>query len=125
MTRVASAGARESRAPLAQRVHSRAPMCSHIEVKFERLPHDPSVEASVQRWVERLEWTNTEIERAAISIERTAWRRMSVCLTLVLGGGRALTTAISHVDIYVAVADVFREARKQLLGRGRSIALPG
>jgi ribosome-associated translation inhibitor RaiA len=60
---------------------------------------------------------NIEIERATVSIERTGWRRLSVCLTLVLAGGRALTTAISHTDIYVAVADVFRELRKQLLGR--------
>jgi hypothetical protein len=105
-------------------------MSPHIDVKFARLPHDPSVEASVQRWVDRLAWMNVEIERACVTIERTAWRRTSVCLTLILVGGRALTTAISHGDVYVAVADVFREARKQLLGRAaapgsRSAALLG
>ena len=91
-------------------------MCPHVDVKFARMPHDPSVEASVQRWVDRLGWTNVEIESASVSIERTGWRRTSACLTLVLAGGEALTTAISRSDIYVAVADAFREARKQLLG---------
>jgi hypothetical protein len=104
-------------------------MSPHIDVKFARMPHDPSVEASVQRWVDRLGWTNVEIERALVSIERTGWGRISACLTLVLASGKALTTAISRSDIYVAVADAFREARKQLLGvaapAGPRLAIPG
>jgi hypothetical protein len=74
---------------------------------------------------------NIEIERATVSIERTGWRRLSVCLTVVLTGGRSLTTAISRTDVYVAVADAFRELRKQQLGRaappppGRSLAFTG
>jgi ribosome-associated translation inhibitor RaiA len=99
-------------------------MCPQVDVKFARMPHDPSVEASVQRWVDRIGWANVEIMRASVSIERTGWRRISVCLTVVFGGGKALSTAISHTDIYVAVADVFREVRKQILSRpaGGSLA---
>jgi ribosome-associated translation inhibitor RaiA len=103
-------------------------MYPQIDVKFARMPHDPSVEASVQRWVDRIGWANVEIMRASVTIERTGWRRISVCLTVVLaGGGKALSTAISHTDIYVAVADVFREVRKQVLGRAdcRSLAFTG
>ncbi|HWO24129.1 MAG TPA: hypothetical protein VNO30_35545 [Kofleriaceae bacterium] len=70
----------------------------------------------MQRWVDRLGWTNIAIEHASVSIERSARGRTSACLTLVLSGGRALSTAISRSDIYVAVADTFRDARKQLLG---------
>jgi hypothetical protein len=95
-------------------------MPPHVDVKFARMPYDPSVEASVQRWVDRLGWTNVEIKRASVSIERTGWRRTSACLELVLAGGKALTAKFSRTDIYVAVADVFREARKQLLGLGSS-----
>jgi hypothetical protein len=105
-------------------------MSPHIDVKFERVPHDPSVEASVQRWVDRIGWTNVEVERASVTIERSGWRRTAVSLALSLLDGRSLTTSITHADVYVAVADVFREARKQLLGeaaaRGdRSVALTG
>ena len=90
-------------------------MSPHIDVKFARMPHDPSVEASVQRWVDRLGWANVEIQRASVSIERSGWRRTSACLTLVLVDGRALTAATSQADVYVAVAEVFREVRRQLL----------
>ncbi len=104
-------------------------MCPDIDVKFVRMPRDPSVEASVQRWVDRIGWANVEVERADITIERSGWRRTSVCLTIVLAGYRALTAATSHVDVYVAVADVFREVRKQALriaaSAGRPLALLG
>jgi len=103
-------------------------MFPQVDVNFVRMPHDPSVEASVQRWVDRIGWANVEIMRASVSIERTGWRRISVRLTVVLAGGsRALSTAISHTDIYVAVADVFREVRKQVLGRAArpSLAFTG
>lgn len=96
-------------------MHSIFLMCPDIDVKFVRLPRDPSVEASVQRWVDRIGW-NIEVDRAVVSIERTGWRRLSVSLALFPATGRVVTTATSHTDIYVAVADVFREARKQLLG---------
>jgi hypothetical protein len=89
-------------------------MCPDIDVKFVRLPHDPSVEAAVQRWVDRIGW-NIEVDRAVVSIERTGWRRLSVSLELFPATGKVVTTATSHIDIYVAVADVFRAARKQLL----------
>jgi ribosome-associated translation inhibitor RaiA len=105
-------------------------MCPHIDVKFVRMPRDPSVEASVQRWVDRIGWANVEIESAEVTIERSGWRRTSVCLTLALAGERPFTAATSHVDVYVAVADVFREVRKQVIrhvaaSAGRSLALLG
>lgn len=103
-------------------------MCPHIDVKFVRMPHDLSVEAAIQRWVERISWSNVGIEHAAVTIERSGWRRTSACLTLVLVGGKALTVALARADVYVAVADVFREARKQVLASDparRSLAPTG
>lgn len=106
-------------------------MCPQVDVIFVRMPDDLSVEASVQRWVDRLTWMKVDVQRASVRIERSGWRRTSVYLTLVLVGGRALATTVSHGDVYVAVAGVFREARRQLLlGRAaaradRSFALGG
>ena len=91
-------------------------MSPHIDVTFEQLPHAPSVEASVQRWVERLCWSGAPIDRARVTIECAGWGRTSVCLTLVLDGGATLTTTMSHADVYVAVANVFRDARKVVIG---------
>jgi ribosome-associated translation inhibitor RaiA len=105
-------------------------MCPHVDVKFVRMPRDLSVESSVQRWVDRIGWANVEVESAEVTIERSGWRRTSVCLTLTLTGERPFTAATSHVDVYVAVADVFREVRKQVIrhvaaSAGRSLALLG
>lgn len=99
-------------------------MSPYIDVNFARLPYDPSVEAAIQRWVDRLGWTNVEIEQVSVSLERSGWRRTSVCLTLSLADGKSLTAAITHLDTYVAVADVFREVRKQLLGIAAAAASP-
>jgi hypothetical protein len=90
-------------------------MCPSIEVKFVRLSRDPSVEAAIQRWVDRLDW-NMEIADAQIAVERSGWRRVSVHVSLFFGAGRELSLSTSHTDIYVAVADAFREARKRMLG---------
>lgn len=90
-------------------------MCPDIEVKFVRLSRDPSVEAAIQRWVDRLDWS-VEIGMAQVVVERAGWRRVTVHATLVLGNGKELTFSTSHTDIYVAVADAFRGARKRLLG---------
>jgi hypothetical protein len=106
-------------------------MCPQVDVIFVRRPDDPSVESSVQRWVDRLTWMKVDVQRASVRIVRSGWRRTSVYLTLVEVGGRALATTYSHADVYVAVAQVFREARKQvLLGRAaarvdRSFAIGG
>ena len=82
----------------------------------------------MQRWVDRISWSNIQVECAAVTIERSGWRRTSVRLTLIFVGGKALTAALSRADVYVAVADVFREARKQVLASDparRSLASTG
>jgi len=90
-------------------------MCPDIEVNFVRLSRDPSVEAAIHRWVDRLDW-NMEIDRAHVVVERSGWRRVAVHVSLVLGTGKELTFSTAHTDIYVAVADAFRGARKRMLG---------
>ncbi len=95
-------------------MHTSQPMCPSIEVKFVRLSRDPSVEAAIQRWVDRLDW---DVEIA----EPRSWSSASaggvtVHVSLFFGAGRELNQSTSHTDIYVAVADAFREARKRMLG---------
>jgi hypothetical protein len=89
-------------------------MATSIEVRFDRMARSASVEAAIHRWIARLEEVSGPIRRAAVAIERSG-RHTAVCLKLELDGGAAMTWAASHHEIYVAVADAFREARRRLL----------
>jgi hypothetical protein len=88
-----------------------------IRVKFERMPSDPSVESSVHRWVARLDSPDAPVRAACVTIEQAGRRHTAVTLKLLLADGFSATAATSHGDIYVAVADAFRAARRQLLAR--------
>jgi len=89
-------------------------MQSHVEVTFHEIARNPSLEASVRRWAARLE-DAAEIVRAKTTIERNSARRTVVSLTLSLADGEEPIIVTSHPDPYVAIADAFRAARKQLL----------
>jgi len=88
-------------------------MSSRIEVKFHGLPHDPSLEAAIDRWVTRLEAMSFEIRSAIAIVERSGRQRTSVHLALALANGMSLTAANSHTDAYVAVSNAFRAARRR------------
>jgi hypothetical protein len=96
-------------------------MQPYIQVTFDRMDHDPSVEAAARRGAPRLEST-AAIKGAFIAIEHEGRRRTGVRLRLALADGSASTTAAAHEDIYVAVADAFRAARRQLLARAAAAA---
>lgn len=114
-----------TRRVVARPMHSFATMCPSVDVSFVRLPRDPSVEAAIGRWVDRLDW-DSEIEAAQISIDRAGWRRLAVRVQVIFAGGRTLSHGVSHADIYVAVATAFRELRKLLLGGAAGAApVPG
>lgn len=78
---------------------------------------DASVEASVHRWVARLESPTVSVQRASITIEQVGRSRTKVCLKLDLVDGVASIATTAHEDIYVAVADAFRAVRRELLER--------
>lgn len=91
-----------------------------IDVKFERMTRDPSLEASAHRWLARLEAANVPIHGAAVTIEPASRRLTAVRLTLDLVDGPPCTAVSSHGEIYVAVAEAFRAAWRQLLARAAS-----
>ena len=93
---------------------SAASMQPYIEVKFEYMAKDASVEASAHRWVGRLGAAGIFLRGAFLTVE-PGRRGSMVCLKLELVGGAALTVLTSRDDVYVAVADAFRTARRQLL----------
>ncbi|MBA3460348.1 MAG: ribosome-associated translation inhibitor RaiA [Deltaproteobacteria bacterium] len=100
------------------------------EISFHGLPRSPSVEASIQRWVARLENLNGRIRSCHVFVEQPH-RRQRSCSDFEVHvhldvPGMETGSRNHHEDIYVAVADAFRAVRRQLLdgtemrtGRGR------
>lgn len=92
-------------------------MCPFVNVSFQGMPRDPSLEAAVHRWVARLEWTSIEVHRAEVVIERIGRRRTGVRLRIGPVTGDAPTVATGHADAYVAVSNAFRAVRQRLVDR--------
>lgn len=89
------------------------------EITFHGIEHSDSVEASVQRWVTRLDHLYDRITKCHVTISQPHKRHrhgseFNVSVVLEVPGGEIAATHISHEDIYVAVADAFRATRRQL-----------
>jgi hypothetical protein len=94
---------------------SRSLMTSYVYVIFKGIDRNPSIEATVHRWVARFEAMRFEVLRAIARIEPAGRNRTAVQLTLVLANGTTRTVATTRPDPYVAVSDAFRAVRQQLL----------
>jgi ribosome-associated translation inhibitor RaiA len=90
-------------------------MTSYIDVTFERIDRDPSIESAIHRWVARFEAMRFDVQRAVATVKLSGRRRTTVCLTLVFMDGDSRTATVTHDDAYVAVADAFRVVRHQRL----------
>lgn len=94
-------------------------MTVSTEIMFHQLEPSEAVEASVQRWVTRLEHLYDRILKCTVTISQPHKHRRhgsEFCVNVVLEvpGGEIAATHMRHEDIYVAVADAFRAARRQL-----------
>jgi ribosome-associated translation inhibitor RaiA len=95
------------------------------EITFHELPHSDGVEASIQRWVARLEHVSERISRCRVFVMQPHRRHRTgkdfeVHVHLAIPGDEIAASHIHHEDVYVAVADAFRAARRQLLEHGSS-----
>ena len=86
-----------------------------VGVAFRHMAASTSIEAAVHRWAARLEQAGREIIQIAVKIEPRGRRRHAVELEVALDGGDVETVTSTHGDVYVAVGDAFREARKSLI----------
>jgi len=90
-------------------------MSPYIDVSFQRVDRNPSIESAIHRWVARFEAMRFEVQRAVATVEAGGRGRTTVQLTLVLADGRSRTVAATRTDPYVAVSDAFRSVRLHLL----------
>ena len=89
------------------------------EITFHGIEHSDSVEASVERWVDRLEHVYDRIIKCGVTISQPHKRHrhgseFNVSVVLEVPGGEIAVTHVRNEDIYVAVADAFRAARRRL-----------
>lgn len=94
------------------------------EITFHGIEHSDAVEMAIQRWVARLEQIHARLTKCGVVVSQPHRRhrhgsQFQVSLVLEVPG---LTDVISvthvmHEDIYVAIADAFRAARRQLKAR--------
>lgn len=89
------------------------------EITFHGIDPSPSAEAAIERWVARLEHVHDRIihVHATVSVPHRHGRKrdFEVHLKLDISGAEIVTRLAKHEDVYVAIADAFRAARRQLL----------
>ena len=104
-------------------------MNNPVDISFRGMDTSPAVEAAVNKWVARLDHAFGRIERCSVILEmphnhHRQGRTFQVHITLTVPDR---TIAISrdpgtdprHEDVYVAIADAFRAARRQLQDHAR------
>lgn len=89
------------------------------EVTFHGIEHSDAVEAAVQRWVTRLDRVYDRITKCGVVVSQPhkrhrQGREFNVSIVLEVPRGEIVATHVGHEDIYVAIADAFRCARRQL-----------
>jgi ribosomal subunit interface protein len=90
------------------------------DITFRDIDSSEAVEAAVQRWAERLEHVYDRIVSCHITIERPhrhqrqQSEQFHVSLRLEVPGAELASTHHTHHDVYVAIGDAFRTARRQL-----------
>jgi len=100
-----------------------------IDITFRGMTPSASVEGAIRRWTDRIERTYGRVQRCSVVVEqphlhRTHGNRFRVRVELVAPGGAIEVSHDSAIDsdhenVYVAVADAFRAARRQLQDRVR------
>ncbi|HEY5934741.1 MAG TPA: HPF/RaiA family ribosome-associated protein [Kofleriaceae bacterium] len=92
------------------------------EVTFHNVEHSDSIELSIERWVARLDGCNNRITRCEVTVSQPHrshrhGRALEIAVRVGLPGAEPIISHASHEDPYVAIADAFRAARRQLLDR--------
>jgi hypothetical protein len=106
-------------------------MSADIQITFLGMPRSTSVESQVQRWVARLEKVFGRVQRCATFIELPhhhgrKGQTFRVRVELVVPGDNIIVSHDAGIDhthenVYVALADAFRAARRQLQDHARIV----
>ena len=94
-------------------------MAIPTEITFHEIEHSDALEASILRWVSRLEQVHERIVHCHVTVgqphrHHRRGRPFDVHVRLDISGSE-IVTSLENEDVYLAVADAFRAARRQLL----------
>jgi len=86
-------------------------------VTFHDVERSHGIEAAVLRWVARIEPMYAPLARCHVTIDRIHhWHRSTFAVRLALEvPGVEIATRAEHDNIYVAIADAFRDVRRRAL----------
>ena len=87
---------------------------------FRDMAPSPALQAAAERWMARLEQVSDRIVGCHVSIEKPHRHHLhgspfQVNIVLVVPGANIAVSNQPHEDAYIALADAFRAARRQLL----------
>jgi hypothetical protein len=109
----------------------RTAMSNQIEITFRGIERSEHVERFVRDWSAKLDQTYDRIERCTVIIDsphqhHRNGRRFQVRIVLAIPGDDVVVSRDpgidgAHEDVYVAVRDAFRAARRQLQDRVRQM----
>jgi len=90
------------------------------EVTFHNLEHSDAIELAIERWIARLDGCNDHITRCDVTLgqphrSHRNGRSLEVTVKVGMPGSEPIISHTAHEDPYVAIADAFRAARRQLL----------
>jgi ribosome-associated translation inhibitor RaiA len=99
-------------------------MQSPLDITFRGMSSSPSVEVAIQSWVARLERSYDRVQRCSVLVElphqhHRHGNQFHVRIDLTVPGreiavSRDPACDPGHEDVYVAISDAFRAARRQL-----------
>jgi ribosomal subunit interface protein len=89
-----------------------------VATTFRDMTPSPALQAAVERWAERLGQLSRRIVACHVSVEKphrhhTHGSGFQINVVVTVPGAHIASSQI-HLDPYVAVADAFRAARRQL-----------
>ncbi len=91
-----------------------------VETTFRDMLPSPALRAAALRWAARLEQVSDRIVGCHVSIEKPHRHHLhgsgfQINVVLTVPGGQLAASNQTHPDAYVALANAFRAARRQLL----------
>ena len=91
-----------------------------IITTFRDMESSPALQATVERWAARLEHVFDRIVECHVSIEKPHRHHLhglpfEINVVISVPGAQLTVSKQTHEDAYVAVANAFRAARRQLL----------
>jgi ribosome-associated translation inhibitor RaiA len=93
-----------------------------VVTAFRDMVPSPALEAAAQRWAARLEHLSARIVGCHVSVEKPHRHHLhgapfQINIVLAVPGGQITVSNQTHLDPYVALANAFRAARRQLIDR--------